>query len=303
MTFTGIATVINTALYGLSFNSNVTGSDTLQITVNDPDTLSSHQDQASNSVSIYVSNLKAVGDSATTTINTAVAIPVLANDTGATSIVSTTDPSNGTVSVSGSTIIYTPNADFSGPDVFSYKITDGHGNYDETTVNVSVTDVTPEDLDAEDDTADTAIGTPVTIDVLDNDSGFDGAPTLQTGPPHGSVSLSGTQYIYTPAPGFTGTDSFQYSIEDDEDDTATATVQVTVAPVVVLFNINNTPETSDDVAFLYQPLPVTVVLEAPEQRDRWPSRYTRPMAHMSYPIGMTHTPETTRKWSLGTVNK
>ncbi len=166
MTFTGIATAINTALYGLSFNSNVTGNDSLQITVNDPNTLSSHEDQASNSVPIYVSNLKAVGDSATTTLNTAVAIPVLANDTGATSIVSTTDPSNGTVSISGSTITYTPNADFSGPDVFSYKITDGHGNYSEASVNVSVSDVTPEDLCAVDDSATTAIGTPITIDVL-----------------------------------------------------------------------------------------------------------------------------------------
>ncbi len=40
-------------------------------------------------------------------------------------------------------------------------------------------------------------------------------------------------------------------------------VTVVVQPVVVLFDINDTPEHSDDVAFLNQPIPVRVRLEAP----------------------------------------
>ena len=59
--------------------------------------------------------------------------------------------------------------------------------------------------------------------------------SLKDGPNYGTVQLQGNgQFVYRPNSGFSGTDSFQYSITDLDGDTDTATVMVLVqdAPVV-----------------------------------------------------------------------
>lgn len=85
---------------------------------------------------------------------------------------------------------------------------------------------------AVDDAATTAPGTAVTIAVLANDSDPDGdALTVlsATQPGNGSVVVgAGGAITYTPAAGFTGTDSFTYTIADPDGLTASATVTVTV---------------------------------------------------------------------------
>lgn len=55
---------------------------------------------------------------------------------------------------------------------------------------------------------------------------------------HGSAAISGTKVIYTPAPGFAGTDSFSYTISDPSGATATGTVNVTVASGTGLSSIS-----------------------------------------------------------------
>jgi uncharacterized delta-60 repeat protein len=86
---------------------------------------------------------------------------------------------------------------------------------------------------AEDDTASTAPGQPVTIDVLANDEDPDGDPLSivdVTQPAGGVVVINpdGT-LTYTPGQNFSGTDEFTYTISDGEL-FATATVQVEVTP-------------------------------------------------------------------------
>ena len=73
-----------------------------------------------------------------------------------------------------------------------------------------------------------------TVAVLANDSDADGdAMVIQsvTQGAHGTVSISGTNVIYTPAPNWNGTDSFTYTVTDNVDGTSTAMVTVTVTPV------------------------------------------------------------------------
>ena len=81
------------------------------------------------------------------------------------------------------------------------------------------------------DAASTAEGSPVTVDVLANDTlgVTPTAITSHTGPAHGSVSCA-TACTYTPAAGFAGQDSFDYTIVDANGRTSTATVTITVAP-------------------------------------------------------------------------
>lgn len=86
------------------------------------------------------------------------------------------------------------------------------------------------------DSATTVPDTAVQIDVLANDSDPDGDPIslLDAGPAtSGSVVIVGTAdgpvVEYTPAPGFVGTDDFEYTIGDDQGNTATGEVTVTVS--------------------------------------------------------------------------
>jgi hypothetical protein len=97
---------------------------------------------------------------------------------------------------------------------------------------------------AQDDVATTPFATPVVIDVLANDSDPDGDPlTVEsvTTPANGTATINGDQTVtYTPNSGFSGTDSFGYTISDGQGHTASATVTVTVqAPVLACNPIAN----------------------------------------------------------------
>ena len=94
---------------------------------------------------------------------------------------------------------------------------------------------TPNDVVANNDTATTPGGQPVTIDVLAND--FDpngdtlGTPTVVTPPTNGTFDP--TTGVYTPNPGFEGVDTFTYQVCDNGTPQAcdTAVVTINVVPV------------------------------------------------------------------------
>ncbi len=88
-----------------------------------------------------ISPTAAAGDTATTTRGTAVSVPVLANDTAtAPTISGVTTPGNGTATISGNNVIYTPAAGFVGTDTFTYTITTACGT---STATVTVTVMCP----------------------------------------------------------------------------------------------------------------------------------------------------------------
>ena len=75
----------------------------------------------------------AVRDHVHTSVGIPVTIPVLANDSDpdgdALTVVSTTEPREGSVTINGGqTVTYTPRDRFCGVDAFRYTISDGHGN-------------------------------------------------------------------------------------------------------------------------------------------------------------------------------
>jgi subtilisin-like proprotein convertase family protein len=91
----------------------------------------------------------AVDDSATTDMDTPVTIDVLANDTDPENdplgVTSVGTASNGAVIDHGDgTVTYTPNTGYTGPDSFSYTISDGNGGEDTATVTVTVRDPSAE---------------------------------------------------------------------------------------------------------------------------------------------------------------
>ena len=141
-----------------------------------------------------------------------------------------TQPSNGTVTLVDDDLIFTPNTNFVGTDTLTYTICDDDG-CDTATVIIFVEGEVQLPPVAVDDNATTDENTAVTIDVTANDVQTNGDPfTLDsfTQPTNGTVTQVGDSLVYTPNTNFAGTDTFTYTICDDDGcDTATVTVTVT----------------------------------------------------------------------------
>jgi hypothetical protein len=142
-------------------------------------------------------------------------------------------PASGVLSGSGASLTYIPAANFHGADSFTFVAYDGRAYSAPAVVSIAVSPVNDQPV-ASDDSVVTALDSPVVIAVLDNDADADhdvlaivnvGAPSNGT-----AVEDSG-RILYTPAPGFLGTDAFTYSISDGQGgfDTATVAVNVTEA--------------------------------------------------------------------------
>lgn len=141
-------------------------------------------------------------------------------------------PAHGVVTLnSDGSFVYTPDLDFVGADSFVYRCKDATYSSNDATVNIYVGNQAPI---ANPDSANTSENTPVTIDVLLNDSDPDGDPihvVNVTTPKNGTAVINADDTItYTPNATFSGTDSFDYTIDDGKGGTDTATVTITVAP-------------------------------------------------------------------------
>jgi CshA-type fibril repeat protein len=199
-------------------------------------------------------------DAASTDEDTPVVIPVLANDTDPDGDVLSTDsvtqPANGTVVINpNDTVTYTPDPGFNGADFFSYEVCDTAQACDSASVTVLVASVNDPPV-ANDDAATTDEDTPVTIDVLANDTDADGdalSVSSVTPPANGSAVINPDNTVtYTPDPDFNGTDSFDYTVSDGNGGTDTATVTVTVGAV------NDPPVAEDDEAATLSTVPVII---------------------------------------------
>jgi len=203
----------------------------------------------------------AVDDTATTMAGDPLTVDVLANDTDpegdVQTITSLGDPLNGTVQIVGGKVVYTPNDGFVGNDVFTYTVTDANGATDTATVSVSVTAKPVNTTDAVSDVSMTDAGTPVTIDVLANDTDPEGHTQTITStnqPLNGTAAIVNGQIVYTPNAGFAGVDTFIYTITDSEGATDTTHVNVTVKADPTI----NTTHACDDVSMTEFNQPVTV---------------------------------------------
>jgi hypothetical protein len=200
-------------------------------------------------------------DTASTAQGVAVTINVLANDSDpdgdALMVTGVSKPQFGQATTNGQTVTYTPNPTFTGVDTFSYFVSDGKGGTAANSVTVTVNG--PGGVNrpptAANDSAITAAGVAVTIDVLANDSDPDGdalAITIDGPPSHGTATVNNGKVVYTPQPGFTGTDSFTYIVSDGKGGTATATVTVTVT------GPNRPPTAANDAATTTAGVAVTI---------------------------------------------
>ncbi|MBK8443030.1 MAG: DUF11 domain-containing protein [Sphingobacteriales bacterium] len=309
-------------------NGDFSGTDSFTYTVCDGN---GGSDQATVTIAVSNCNLPpvAVNDNVTADCD-AIVISPLSNDSDPNgdvlTICSHSSPQHGTLVQNGNNFIYTPEEGYSGPDVFTYTICDGHGGTDVGIINIvvncsscinpavyectgimepivlcpefcefesgySITEIntiyghctikplsdecfryTPvpgfegevditvtacnaagvcgtvvyhmtvsQNCDgntntppvANDDSGTTPQGTPVTINVLDNDLDANGDLIYICGftqAANGTVQQVGNHFVYTPNTGFSGTDTFTYTICDGHGGTDQATVTINVTP-------------------------------------------------------------------------
>jgi len=180
----------------------------------------------------------AVDDTATTSEDTATDIAVLANDSDpdgdALSISGVGAAVNGTPTINlDGTVHFVPVPNVAGDAYFEYAVSDGQGGADSARVFVSLTPVNDPPV-AVNDSASTAAGAPVTVNVLVNDTDVEGSGlsvASASDPPHGVVTTNANGTItYTPDPGYSGADAFGYAASDGLATSNLATVSITVSP-------------------------------------------------------------------------
>jgi hypothetical protein len=189
-------------------------------------------------------NPSAQDDMAVVAINKSIQVNVLANDTAATgetlnvsSVTVTMVPAHGTATVDSTTgsVTYQPVSDYSGADTFQYSVRDNLGaQSNAATVSMSIQ---PAPV-ATNDTATLQASTSIMIAVLANDTSSGGTLDPATikivvAPTHGTAVVSSGEVTYTPATGYSGLDTFQYSVQDNLGNTsnvATVSMNVTAPP-------------------------------------------------------------------------
>lgn len=218
--------------------SGYAGGDGFEYTVRDALGATSHP--AAVSITVQPAPV-ASNDLKTLTANQSVTLNVLGNDasTGGTintaSINITVAPVHGTAVVQNGQVVYTPAQGYSGVDAFQYSIQDNLG----TTSNVATVSlsVQPPPV-ANNDQASLQGDQSGTINVLANDTSDGGtidssSISIAVAPAHGTATVTSGEVVYTPTAGYSGTDTFSYSVKDNlgaPSNTAQVSVDVTSVP-------------------------------------------------------------------------
>lgn len=141
-----------------------------------------------------------------------------------------TQPVHGTLDVGSiPDVTYTPTNGYNGADSFTFTVFDGLSNSEPATVSIDVLNYVPV---ADTKFAFTQADTPVAITLSGSDAeGSNLTYNVATQPANGTLVTNGAlpALTYTPTNGFTGVDSFTYTVNDGDDDSAPATVTVSVS--------------------------------------------------------------------------
>ena len=140
-------------------------------------------------------------------------------------------------------VVYNPKSGYTGSDSFTFTTSDESSTSNTAKVSIIVNPVThinsPPVAESQDVTTNRDTSAPITLDATDKD-GDSLTYSLGTTPNHGSLSPFDEDtgsVVYNPINGYTGSDSFTFTANDESSTSNTAKVSITVSPVS---NINST---------------------------------------------------------------
>lgn len=124
------------------------------------------------------------------------------------------NPKHGSLTGSAPFLVYHPDLNYLGPDRFFFTVNDSEFTSDPAPVTISVSVKNTVPFAADQTVVATALG-PVAVKLNVKDAENDPLEAvILKGPRGGRLSGSGTNFIYTPGPGFTGADTFSYKAWD-----------------------------------------------------------------------------------------
>lgn len=180
-----------------------------------------------------------------------------AGDSHSFQIVSQVNSAHGSAYISGSTLFFTPAANWNGTTSLTYKATDSMGESSNVaTVSITVSPVNDppvaqtKSLTVNEDTSGT-----VTLSAIDIDSPAPTVFQIVSAPnaSHGSASISGSTLTFTPAADWNGSTSLTYRAQDTSGAwSAPATVSITVtsandAPVAAAKSLTTAEDTAGNI--------------------------------------------------------
>ncbi len=140
-------------------------------------------------------------------------------------------PARGTLSGTAPNLVYTPSANVSGSDSFTYRVSDGSLSSATATVNINITAVNDAPV-ASAASLTTAAGQSASLTLSGSDVDGDALTySIVTGPAKGALSGTAPNLTYTPASGYSGSDSFTFKVSDGKGGSSTTTVTITVTGI------------------------------------------------------------------------
>lgn len=136
-------------------------------------------------------------------------------------------PVNGTVSGTAPNLTYAPAANFAGVDSFSFKVSDGSETSASAMVSITVNQAN--DVPAANPQSVITDADSVSITLSGTDLDGDALTfEVSSQPTTGTLDGSAPNLAYTPATGFSGADTFAFTVSDSLETSAPATVDITV---------------------------------------------------------------------------
>lgn len=189
------------------------------------------------------------------TEETAATIVLTANDVDSDPLTYavSTGPAHGTLSGAAPNLIYVPQANFNGPDSFSFTANDGQVDSAPAIVNIAVSAVNDAPT-VPNITLSTAEDVAKSVVFMGQDVDGDALTyTVISGPSHGVLSGVAPNLTYTPAANYFGPDSLTFKANDGKTDSAVATLNLTVtsvndAPVATSKAVTTAEDTKINIA-------------------------------------------------------
>jgi len=214
-------------------NPNFSGNDSFTFRANDG---SVDSNVATVSISVGATNDPPVAQNqnVNTDEDTPVGITLVATDDDGDTLTYSIaqQPSNGVLSGAAPNVTYTPNANFSGNDSFTFFANDGTVNSNTATVSISIGAINDPPVAQDQPGVTTDEDTPVGITLVATDDDGDALTySIVRQPADGTLSGSPPNVTYTPNENFNGFDSFTFLANDGTADSNTATVTISVASI------------------------------------------------------------------------